>query len=150
MTILNNSEEYERVTVITEGDLVVPTILILAKQASLDEGVSISELDPFLRSVLNPAGHDLEIIENRKDDYFSQKVRNLVSHRKLDKLGLAIYRKIWGEGRYFITQKGKLFADLYADEHNSSLAMLTSRQMILPIKELRNRIRKIENIEQLK
>lgn len=147
MTNLNGNEQYERATVITEWDLVVPTILILAKQDLLDDGVSISELHPFLRSVLNPVGHDLEIIESRKDDYFSQKVRNLVSHRKLDKLGLATYRKIWGEGRYFITQKGELFAHQYAVEHNSSLAALSSRQMVLPIKELRKRIRKIENTE---
>lgn len=42
--------------------------------------VSMSELIEILIERMDPTGHDMEIIANRNDSYFSQKVRNLRSH----------------------------------------------------------------------
>lgn len=42
--------------------------------------VAMSELIKILTDRMMPSGHDAEIIENRNDTYFSQKVRNLRSH----------------------------------------------------------------------
>lgn len=42
--------------------------------------VSMSELIEILTERMKPTGHDMEIISNRNDSYFSQKVRNLRSH----------------------------------------------------------------------
>lgn len=47
-----------------------------------DEGITTSDLIKHLRKILKPSGHDTQLIEGRKDDYFSQKVRNLKSHFK--------------------------------------------------------------------
>lgn len=43
--------------------------------------LTTSELIDLLTEKLQPTGHDAEIVEGRSDTYFSQKVRNLVSHR---------------------------------------------------------------------
>lgn len=42
--------------------------------------INTAELKAELRNRLQPSGRDLDILENRSDDRFSQKVRNLVSH----------------------------------------------------------------------
>lgn len=54
---------------------------------------------------MKPSGHDIEIIAGRADDYFSQKVRNLVSHHTLEKKGLAVHKG----GKFYITKKGEKY-----------------------------------------
>ena len=61
-----------------------------------------------------PTGKDAEMAEGRGDTYFSQKVRNLVSHRDqqtgLSSQGLAVYEAddeswtITADGRALVTQ----------------------------------------------
>lgn len=64
---------------ITESDLILPALRIMAES---EEGfVSTAELIMRLQDVFQPVGKDAEIIQNRSDTYFSQKVRNLISHR---------------------------------------------------------------------
>lgn len=57
--------------------------------------LSTSDLIKRLSNRLSPSGKDAEIATGRSDTYFSQKVRNLVSHRKqatgLEARGLADY-----------------------------------------------------------
>lgn len=57
--------------------------------------LTTSELINRLSRRLQPRGQDAEILEGRSDTYFSQKVRNLVSHRNqstgLVSRGLADY-----------------------------------------------------------
>lgn len=43
-------------------------------------GIRTSELIREARRIMKPSGEDLEILDNRKDDKFSQKVRNIKSH----------------------------------------------------------------------
>ncbi|MGJ8530500.1 hypothetical protein [Maritalea sp.] len=56
-----------------------------------------SQLIRILSKNLGPTGHDADIAINRSDTYFSQKVRNLVSHRNqstgLQSCGYADYNK---------------------------------------------------------
>lgn len=63
--------------------------------ASKTGKLSISELIERLEDRLNPTGKDAMIADGRSDTYFSQKVRNTVSHRDqgtgLSTRGLAIY-----------------------------------------------------------
>ncbi|CUH46484.1 HNH endonuclease [Ruegeria atlantica] len=89
---------------VSEGDLVIPALEALTENKP--NGLSTAELIPILRDALKPSGRDLEISPLRGDDYFSEKVRNLKSHNKLEKLGVATYD---GE-RYHITDKGERYA----------------------------------------
>lgn len=43
-------------------------------------GMRTSELIDMARKEMRPNGEDLEILDNRNDDKFSQKVRNIKSH----------------------------------------------------------------------
>lgn len=43
-------------------------------------GIRTSGLIEGARRVMKPSGEDLEILDNRNDDKFSQKVRNIKSH----------------------------------------------------------------------
>lgn len=63
----------------------------LALLAQSPAGLSTSELIKLVTVALSPDGHDAEILANRRDTHFSQKVRNLVSHRKLVRRGYTTY-----------------------------------------------------------
>jgi 5-methylcytosine-specific restriction endonuclease McrA len=47
-------------------------------------GITTTDLSAELRRLFKPSGEDAEILRGRKDDKFSQIVRNLVSHHTLD------------------------------------------------------------------
>jgi hypothetical protein len=74
----------------SEPDLIIPALEIIAARPN---GISTSEL--------KPSGDDLEILANRSDDKFSQKVRNLNSHGTLEKRRLAIFKggRLISQGR---------------------------------------------------
>ena len=63
---------------VRERDLVIPAL-----RAAVAQGGEIltSKLIQVLSEEFEPSGLDAEIMEGRQDTYFSQKVRNLVSHR---------------------------------------------------------------------
>ncbi len=89
--------------VYSESDLVVPAVVIIATNPN---GVTTTELIKQLRVRLEPSGDDLTVLDNRGDDKFSQKVRNLKSHDTFERKGLATYT----DGKYFITDTGRKFA----------------------------------------
>ena len=89
---------------IAERDLVLPTLYLLAHT---EEGLTTSELIQQLEVLLSPSGQDLLILAGRKDTRFSQKVRNLVSHRTLESQGLATReREDERNSRFHITAAG--------------------------------------------
>ncbi len=92
---------------ISESDLIVPTLELLAEDPFAGRGASVGELIPRLRSALRPEGRDTENLRNRGDDRFSMKVRNLMCHRTLEKRGLATYLAGDSSGRLRITAKGR-------------------------------------------
>lgn len=67
--------------VYSEKDLKIPALIRIMKAG--ENGISTTELIKHLTSILQPSGHDVEIISGRNDTYFSQKVRNLKSHKTL-------------------------------------------------------------------
>ena len=58
-------------------DQIVTVVLEIIK---LNPGIRTSELIDEARKIMKPSGEDLEILNNRNDDKFSQKVRNIKSH----------------------------------------------------------------------
>lgn len=88
-----------------EADLIRPALRLIAK---CPEGLSSSELRRQLRMSITASPEDLEKLKNRNDDRLSQVLRNLISHRTLERRGLATFQKdqITGEGFYRITEKG--------------------------------------------
>lgn len=58
-------------------DQIVPVVLEIIKN---NPGIRTSELIDEARRIMKPSGEDLEILDNRNDDKFSQKVRNIKSH----------------------------------------------------------------------
>jgi hypothetical protein len=64
---------------ISERELVLPTLRLL------DDGengwLAATDMIARLTDLFAPSGQDAEILEDRTDTYFSQKVRNMISHR---------------------------------------------------------------------
>jgi 5-methylcytosine-specific restriction endonuclease McrA len=88
---------------ISEADLILPALYIINRESQ----TTTSQLIHILEELLKPTGKDAEILKNRRDTYFSQKVRNLVSHDTLERLGYATYSKLGRSGTFTITEDGK-------------------------------------------
>ncbi|MGY0711689.1 hypothetical protein [Azospirillum argentinense] len=92
---------------ISERELTAPTLVAMAQRPN--GFIRTSELISELTNAFNPTGHDAEIAMGRSDTYFSQKVRNMVSHRNNStsfiKNGYAVYSKELKGFR--ITDKGR-------------------------------------------
>ena len=86
----------------TEHELIVPSLKIISKNK---DGIDTKKLIDELRKLLKPNGEDILVLSNRADDKFSQKVRNLKSHRSLEKKGLATFNN----NRYLITEDGEIY-----------------------------------------
>lgn len=93
----------------TEADLIDPAVALIAKYGDEEMGLEISVLAKKLRELIKPTAEDLMPLKGRKDDKLSQVIRNLVSHRALEKRGLALYRKgpAVTRGSYVLTDLGK-------------------------------------------
>lgn len=78
---------------IREVHLIVPALEVLA--TSEGHFCTTTRLIEELEALFRPEGQDADILDGRHDTYFSQKVRNLVSHRGaatgLEARGLATY-----------------------------------------------------------
>ena len=98
---------------ISEPELVVPALRIIA----INPGISTSNLIEKLVDELRPTGEDLEILKGRKDSKFSQKVRNLRSHKTLDQRGPGYtrYERKGGNGHHSITLRGKAYLEANRD-----------------------------------
>ena len=92
---------------ISERELTVPTLRLL--EEGEERWVTTSKLIGQLSNLFQPSGTDAEILAGRSDSYFSQKVRNMISHRDQEtsfiKQGLASYSHI--EQGLQITQRGR-------------------------------------------
>jgi hypothetical protein len=98
---------------IPENELVLPSLFLMKVN---DGHITTEELIPQLREIMRPSGEDLEILDNRSDDKFSQKVRNLKSHGTFERLGYAEYKS----GMYFLSDNG----DKYLQENQDILKYL--------------------------
>ena len=96
---------------IRERDLIIPALR--SAEAAGGE-ITMTNLIDQMIDQFEPQGEDAEIIQGRNDSKFSQKVRNLVSHREAStsifSRGYAIYHpnsesiQITDSGRNFLTQ----------------------------------------------
>jgi hypothetical protein len=92
----------------TENDLINPALRLLADAERPEIGLTTAELARQLRNMIQATQDDLESLRGRKDDRLSQVIRNLVSHRTLERRGLATYYKNERTGRayYRLTAMG--------------------------------------------
>lgn len=65
--------------IVRERDLVIPALRAASGQPNGE--ISTTALIDCLIKEFGPDGHDAETIDGRNDTFFSQKVRNLISHR---------------------------------------------------------------------
>jgi len=91
----------------TEDEIEIEALGIAARQPN--GFVATSDLIEELENLFQPQGKDAEIIDGRNDTYFSQKVRNIISHKdyksSIFSKGYASYD---GENKGIrITQKGR-------------------------------------------
>ena len=82
-----------------ESDL-IPFALKIIKNKP--QGIETKDLLLELRELMKPDGQDLEMLNGRNDDKFSQKVRNLKSHNTLESKGFVKFF----DNRFYITDKG--------------------------------------------
>jgi hypothetical protein len=96
---------------ITEQEIRESALQALSEQKS--GFLTTESLIAILTRRLSPTGTDAETLNNRNDTHFSQKVRNLVSHRdsatSLESRGLAIY--LDDQEGWQITDKGREYVD---------------------------------------
>lgn len=92
-----------------EADLIEPAIALISVFGDNELGLDVTVLAAKLRGLVKPTTEDLVILAGRKDDRLSQVIRNLVSHRTLEKKGLARYvnSSSSARGRYVLTSLGK-------------------------------------------
>ncbi|TDG36687.1 HNH endonuclease [Pedobacter changchengzhani] len=93
----------ETKTRIAEGELILPSLLVLSNSKS--GRISTSLLIDRLRDLLRPTGEDTKLLIRRQDDKFSQKVRNLVSHKTLERDNYAIHK----DGVFQVTTNGRKY-----------------------------------------
>ena len=74
-----NTMKQEEQGRVKESDLVLPALRFMSERQ--DGFISTTDLIQELEELFNPDGMDAEIIDGRSDTFFSQKVRNLVSHK---------------------------------------------------------------------
>ena len=88
---------------IEEKTLILPTLYIIKR----DGAVSTTDLIAELTAVFNPTGEDAAILAGRKDTKFSQKVRNLKSHRDSNRMD--VYTAINTARIYTLTAEGEKY-----------------------------------------
>jgi hypothetical protein len=76
---------------VRERDLVIPALRAAANNGG---EITMTQLIEELTEEFEPSGVDAEILEGRNDSHFSQKVRNLVSHRET---GTSMFTKGYAE-----------------------------------------------------
>jgi hypothetical protein len=95
----------------TEAQVRIEALIELSGSAT--GTLTTSQLIDLLENRLQPTGTDSEIADGRGDTYFSQKVRNLVSHRAqgtgLETQGLASYNA--DHESWTITDQGRALAE---------------------------------------
>ncbi len=111
---------------ISERALILPVLLILEKR----DGLTPSQITDELIPLLKPEGKDLEIIPNRNDTYFSQKVRNLLgSHKKTNGMNKLVFSTI---GHYHLTKQGR---HILLDNKENVEELFSGRYALEDVKE---------------
>lgn len=101
---------------IRERDLIIPALRAAAARKNGE--ITTSDLIDELTVEFQPDGLDAQILDGRTDTYFSQKVRNLISHRgtstSMFTHGYAIYDS--ASESIQITEHGRKFLESVPQE----------------------------------
>lgn len=93
---------------VTERDLIVPSLALLDQAPG--GKLTTTALRVLLTEVIRPAGHDAAINPRRREPYFDQKVRNLLSVRAtLDAEGWATFNR--DEHLHALTDAGRAYLE---------------------------------------
>ena len=112
----------------TESDLIPVALKIILDKPN---GIPTKDLIIELRNLMNPSGEDLEMLSNRNDDKFSQKVRNIKSHKTLENKG---YVKFYDD-KFFITEKGiKFLNEVQSDNLDEKLLINIHEEIPISIR----------------
>lgn len=95
---------------IEEKMLILPALYVIKRRGK----ASTTDLINDLTIAFNPSGEDAEILAGRNDTKFSQKVRNLKSHR--DNNHMDIYTNLDEDGCYSLTDEGLDLLESRIDE----------------------------------
>lgn len=127
--------------VYTERKLISPFLFLVYKYP----GIKMEKIIPMMIEAMKPSDKDALKATGRNDTYFSQKVRNLKSHRSSNKMDL--YTNIDNEGRYTITEAGMKILEQDYDAMNAlfsynisesdELKRLTSTSVTKCVKKVR-------------
>ncbi len=82
-----------------EGDI----YLLALRYIYRHPGCTTTDIRKYFKQILVLSNEDNMPLEGRSDSRIDQIIRNLVSHRTLERYGYAVRQ----DGRWFITQKGK-------------------------------------------
>ena len=93
---------------IEEKDLILPALAVIEMQP----GISTSALIQELEIIFHPEGEDARILAGRRDTKFSQKVRNLKSHRENNRMDRFTEYK---SGRYTLKEEGRQYLDAHRE-----------------------------------
>lgn len=98
---------------ITEKELMVPALELIAEES---QGLTTTTLIMLLREKVKPQGDDIKKLKGRNDDSFSQKVRNLISHKTIFKYADLVDEKlvINDEGLDFLLEEKNKQNDAYS------------------------------------
>lgn len=106
---------------IAESELILPSLYLLSE--STNKECNTTDLIDWIRKLLNPEKEDLEILRGRSDDKFSQKVRNLKSHKTLEKNWYATYSK----NKFKITKKW----EKHLKDNDSKLKLIIAEENLM-------------------
>jgi predicted HNH restriction endonuclease len=109
------------VHVLTENEIAIKAIRLVAKYPGITTTQLIKELEMLF--VLHP--DDLRILKNRNDSYFSQKVRNLVSHFETNFFGKHVVKgeKSGNSLTWRLNKKGEELINNYDNEELIELVL---------------------------
>ena len=112
----------------TESELIPVALKIILDKPN---GIATKDLIIELRNLMKPSGEDLEMLSNRNDDKFSQKVRNIKSHKTLENKG---YAKFYDD-KFFITEKGiKFLNEVSSDNLDEKLLINIHKEIPISIR----------------
>jgi len=106
---------------IREKELILPALFLMSKEE--EQKINTSTLIKRLEELIEVDEEDKGIIKNRKDTFFSQKVRNLKSHNTLVNKGFAAYN----DGFYKLTEIG----EKYLDENLEQLKLIINEEKLI-------------------
>lgn len=109
--------------IISEKDLILPSLYLLSQETN--KKLSTTDLRTKLRELLSPGGEDLQQLAGRNDDKFSQKVRNLRTHRTLENNNMTTY----STGEFTLTNDG----ETHISDNLDKLALIIEEEKFLNV-----------------